>query len=97
MDRRILVERIDPGKELLLGGLRRENDGLGVHSELLAFPSFVANINLRSRIVSDEDHCKAGHRAFGLQPLDSDTEFVIDLASYFWAGDNLARHTPSIG
>ena len=69
VDRRIVVESADDLEEFLLAGRRRQTKGPTLNSDLLAGPTFVANIHLAGGVFSDEDRGQARLRAALLDEL----------------------------
>ncbi|MNN12303.1 hypothetical protein D3C81_1252890 [compost metagenome] len=59
VDVRIIIETIDQVGQVLLGGLAGQVEGLGDKADFFTIFALVRNIDLRSGIGADQDHCQA--------------------------------------
>src|SRR5882757_22345 len=94
----LLVQFQNPVNERAGIALLRETKGRRTYPDLVASLSLVANIEFRSRVVSDHADGEAWRQSeFGLQPFDAPAALLPDVARNNYSVDNLGcqRDPPS--
>src|ERR1035441_2031953 len=76
------VQALDNRQEFGGGNGIGRCDGFGMDPEVVTGLDFVANVNLRSRVVADQDHGQAGRTAAGSQGIDARLQFALDIIAY---------------
>ena len=91
----IVVQLLNQGEEVLLGGIRIEAVLVGFDSQLLAGSGLVPHVDLRGRIFAHQDHRQARCDAIGLE-----LRHLVDHLGLHFLGnlvpiDNLRAHASS--
>jgi hypothetical protein len=74
------VERAYKGEQIVGGRGFRRSDSFAVDTEFVAGACFIADVDLRSRVIADEDDGESGRAAFGLkEPLYAWAALRLDL------------------
>ena len=79
VDSGIVIQGVDGGFQLFLGGFRRHIDGAGIHADFRAAVALVADIDFAGRIVADQDDGQAGSKALGFEGRDAGSDFSTQL------------------
>ena len=96
MDRRIGVQAVDCGQELVLGRLGRQPQDRSVHPGRLAGGLLVADVDLAGRIVADQDDGQAGHDpGFERESRDIRRHLAANLLGQGSSIENLGGHERS--
>ncbi len=92
VDLGVLVEFVHHGQELLLGGVRRENDGARIDPQLVARFPLVSDVLLGRGVLAHEDDGQAGNDPLGPQVGDLRSQFLPDPLGDLGPADDLGRH-----